>query len=345
MSEKLVRKLLELNRAYSELFVAESRERESYHEKHPTNIATFKCMDGRVSLSTLTKTPIGMIRPFRNIGGVFDLGWTVLNEQVADYVRTSVAVKRRKVLFLVTYHFAQGSRLRGCRGHDFDTDRAVASSGRLVEQIRGVFKGDSGIYPILVGVETDRQALIFHGRSGARVPMTDLRDDAGAVTDVIRTLYPDIHPEIIPDLVPLVRGNIRHLADVSGDDLGIEDIEHRERVIATGHGFEWMPHNFALVINDLELSLDDTIGKAAGIIRENYETGRIPEHSGKALLLASVTYEEDGYMRELAIERARYLARLGLESIRKFHPDLDGFFDTLTCVMRWHDRLLEVIDG
>ncbi|MEK7545692.1 MAG: hypothetical protein AAB554_01280 [Patescibacteria group bacterium] len=345
MTRALIEQLLEQHRNYFEMFAAQSEERERYHEEHPTNIATFKCMDGRVNLSALTRTPIGIIRPFRNIGGIFDLGWSVLNAQIAKYVKTSEHVKGRRVLFLVTYHYAKGNPERGCRGHKYDVGEAVRCARRQVEQIRRVFRGHAGIDALLVGVETDHQTLIFHGRDRQRVSMAGLNGDEGAADDVIRALYPDIHPELVPDLAPLMRGNIRHIRDLKRAEHEIEDREHRERIIAVGDGFEWIKYNGALAINDLELTLDDTIGMAAGIIKDNLESGRIP--SGKALLFASVSYKDDAgvsYMRQLAIERARYLTRLGLESVRKFHPDLHGRFEALTCVMRWQDRRLEVIE-
>ncbi|HJV33116.1 MAG TPA: hypothetical protein VJ694_03760 [Patescibacteria group bacterium] len=336
--------MLRLNRNYSERFLAQGEERRRYYEEHPTNFATFKCMDGRVNLSTLTQTPIGIIRPFRNIGGIFDLGWSVLNAQIAKYVKTSAHVKGRKVLFLVTYHYAKGNPERGCRGHKYDVGEGIRCARRQVEQIRRVFRGHEDVHAILVGVETDHQTLFFHGRDRQRVSMAGLRGEDGEILDVIRTLYPDIHPDIVPDLALLMRGNIRHLNGLKRTEHDIEEREHRERIIAIGDGFEWIPYNCALAINDLELTLDDTIGMAAGIIKDNLLSERIPK--GKVLLFASVSYKEDEgetYMRELAVERARYLSRLGLESIRKHHPDLYRHFEALTCVMRWEDRLLEVI--
>lgn len=339
--KRLVQEVLDRNRVHSELFVGQKTARDRHHANHPTNIAAFKCMDGRVNLAGLTETPLGIIRPFRNIGGVFDIGWTALNAQLSHYVKTSVE-KGRKILFLVTYHFAEGSRHRGCRGHEYDVDRAIKSAQGLVGQIRRVFDGDPGIYPVLLGVETDHQKLIFHGREGQSMATTEMEDDPAELPGLIRSFYPDMHPEIVPDLVPLLLGNIRHLSSVRVDEPLADDLEHKERTIAIGQGFEWLPHNWALVINDLELTLDDTIGKAAGIIKENIKARRVPKDKG--LLLASVPYEADGFERRLAVERARHLKQLGLESIDKFHPDLKHFFEPMTAVMNWQTRRLEIVE-
>ncbi len=340
MAKSLVQQVLELNRRHSELFVSQRAERARYHAEHPTNIAVLKCMDGRIRMWKKMKMPRGVIRPFRNIGGAFDLGWTALNLKVDKYVRASLE-KDRNILFIVTYHYSEGETHRGCRGHEYDTERAIASATAQTEQFREVFAGYDKIYTILVGVETDHQTLYFHGLDGRIVSMADLANNASDITKTIRSLYPDMREEIVRDLVPIMSGNIRHSKEVREKNQEPETLEHQERIIALGQDFEWVPHNLALVIDDIEWTLDDTIGKAAGIIKGNRDAGRIP--NTKALLLACAHYEEDGYERQLAIQRARKLTELGIESIRKFHPDLVGFFETLTCVMRWQDRLLEPI--
>jgi len=72
----------------------------------------FKCMDGRVNLPVVTNTPTGILMPFRNLGGMFDLGWPHLGEVVAHHVQRMVRTGR-SVLFLVTYHWSKGDPTRG----------------------------------------------------------------------------------------------------------------------------------------------------------------------------------------------------------------------------------------
>ena len=48
--------------------------------EHPTAIAVLKCMDGRINIPVATQTPAGILMPFRNLGGMFDLGWPHLGE-------------------------------------------------------------------------------------------------------------------------------------------------------------------------------------------------------------------------------------------------------------------------
>ena len=54
--------------------------RELHRARHPTAIAVLKCMDGRINIPIATNTPPGIIQPFRNLGGFFDLGWPHLGE-------------------------------------------------------------------------------------------------------------------------------------------------------------------------------------------------------------------------------------------------------------------------
>lgn len=340
MTSRLIHDVFELNRRHSELFLSQRGAREQYYQEHPTNLAILKCMDGRVNWSDLTLMPRGIVRPFRNIGGKFQLGWTALGLKVERYVKASTE-RGRNVLFVVTYHYAEGDSHRGCRGHEYDTERAIASASALTDQFRSVFHGCDKIYTILVGVETDHQTLFFHGRDGRIVSMADLADDASTITEVIGSLYPDMRPEIARDLVPVMSGNIRHARDVRAAGRPPEELEHKERIVALGEDYEWMPHNLALVIDDIELSMDDTIGAAVGIVKGNRDAGRIP--SGKALIFSCAPYDNDGFERRLAIERARVLTALGLESIRKFHPDLVDYFEPLTVVMNWQTRRIEVV--
>ena len=97
--------------------------RERYFAEHPTAIAALKCMDGRVNIPAATNTPVGILLPFRNLGGIFDLGWPHLGEVVAHHVQHMVSSGRR-VLFLINYHYSKGSPERGCAGFNYEIGRA-----------------------------------------------------------------------------------------------------------------------------------------------------------------------------------------------------------------------------
>jgi len=100
--------LMQHARQYSQLFSSSAAtiERQRYLAEHPSAIAALKCMDGRINLSVDTHTPAGIIQPFRNLGGMFDLGWPHLGEVLANYVHTVVS-RGQRVLLLITYHYFQ----------------------------------------------------------------------------------------------------------------------------------------------------------------------------------------------------------------------------------------------
>jgi hypothetical protein len=343
MAHQLIPELLELNRAQSELYLQQAPARKAYRAKHPTLIAVFKCMDGRVHVPLMTRTPFGLIRAFRNIGGTFEAGWPTLRARLTQ-MRGYALANGRHFLCMVTYHFSKGDPHRGCAGHGYDTEKAKAAAASLVEQLRFFFALDPlrQVYAIMVGVETDCEALVFHGRDGRTVSMADMKSvDGEELMGILRDLYPDMPTQVAQDLIPLMAGNIEHARDVACKEKSHVELEHMERVLAVGQGFDWLHKiNYALIVNDADPQLEVTIGKAAGIIKSNREAGRIAKES--AVYFASVSYYDE-HEKNGAVMNAKYLTRLGMETIRKTHPDLEGFFKPLTAVMHWDTRQLEVI--
>ena len=96
-----------------------SMARERHRARHPTAIAVLKCMDGRINIPIATNTPPGIIQPFRNLGGFFDLGWPHLGEVIEHYVHDRVRSGQR-VLMFITYHFSRGEPHRCCAGFNSD---------------------------------------------------------------------------------------------------------------------------------------------------------------------------------------------------------------------------------
>ena len=97
--------------------------RQQYRRDHPTEIFVQKCMDGRLNLSTYTEMPPGILQPFRNIGGRFDLGWPFYQEVIKESVLFAQA-RGRRCRVLATYHFSKGDPERGCAGWGYDTNAA-----------------------------------------------------------------------------------------------------------------------------------------------------------------------------------------------------------------------------
>jgi hypothetical protein len=336
--------LMEHARKYSELFSSSEVfiARQRYQAEHTSAIAALKCMDGRINLSVATHTPLGIIQPFRNLGGVFDLGWPHLGEVLANYVHDQVSTGRR-VLLLITYHYSKGDKYRGCAGFNYDTEEARAFTYNIKKQVEHVFGAGHGtVYPLVCGFETDEEALVLHGSNGKTLDISELAvHDQYGLRPRLEEMFPDMPSQIRYDLEPLVLGNIDRIVEVRKTDRTL-DIEHHEWVICIGRGFEFlhMP-NLALIIGPYSPNLEDPIHRAAGIVDENMRAGRIPDDG--FLLLASVAYAEVGIDRARAELKSRFLSKFAADVIRTTHPDFARKMLVRTAVLDRRSVKLEII--
>ena len=320
--------------------------RQRYQAEHPTAIAVLKCMDGRINIPVATNTPVGLLMPFRNLGGIFDLGWPHLGEVLAHHVQRVVSAGRH-VLFLVTYHYSQGEPKRGCAGFDYDTAAAIAHTYEIRRQVEHIFGGDHAtVYPLVCGFETDEDALVIHGTAGEQLHLADLTTaDRTTLEQRLAALLPDMPAQMRADLLPLLHGNLEHVESVRSQIRSRErllDIEHREWTICLGRGFDFLhTPNVALIIGPYSPNLDVPIRKAAGIIEANMQAGRIPDDG--FLLLASVPYEEIGVDRARAELKSSFLSSFAADVIRREFPRLGEQMTTRTAVLDWRSRTLEAI--
>jgi hypothetical protein len=120
------------------------------------------------------------------------------------------------------------------------------------------------------------------------------------------------------------------------------ELDHRENIIAFGHGFDWFKRvNRMLIVNDDDPAKGSNLAVAAKIVLANRDAARI-SGSG-ALVLISVPYYTV-HEREASILRVKYLIEIAKSSIEQVHASKASFFRYLPCVMRWESRQLEVID-
>ena len=320
--------------------------RSLYTAQHPTAIVALSCMDGRINISVATDTPYGIIRPFRNLGGRFSLGWPYFGEVLAEQIRNMIGQGRR-TLMLITYHYSKGDPHRGCAGFGYDTDAARSHMFEIKRQVEAVFgSGHDTVYPLVCGFETDEDALVLHGIGGE---VLDLSTISPAIQDtlpaVLARLFPSMPNQIRQDLLPLVQGNISHIAGVrqSTREIEIEHVEHHEWMLGIGRGFDWlhMP-NLALIIGPYSPDLAEPIRKAAGIIEANMKNHRVPD-DGFLLLVAS-PYHEIGTDRALAEIKTRFLSEFSTGIIRAEYPNLKDKMHVRNVIMSWQSRVLEVID-
>ncbi len=320
--------------------------RERYLAEHPTAIAVLKCMDGRVNLPVVTHTPVGILMPFRNLGGRFDLGWPHLGEVLANHVTRMVGSGRR-VLFIINYHFSQGDPQRGCAGFNYDTAAAMDHTLEIRHQVECIFGAGHGtVYPLVVGLETDEDALIIHGADGQKLELATLTAADRATLDLrLAALLPDMPAQMRADLLPLLYGNLEHIEEVRTQIRRNErtlDIEHREWMICLGRGFDFLhTPNIALIIGPYSPNLAEPIHRAAGIIQSNMQAGRIPDDG--LLLLASVPYDEIGVDRARAEMKSRFLSGFAAEVIRREFPELADKMTMRTAILDWRSRQLELL--
>lgn len=321
--------------------------RERYLAEHPTAIAVLKCMDGRINIPVATNTPTGILMPFRNLGGMFDLGWPHLGEVLAHHVLRMTSTGRR-VLVLITYHWSKGNPLRGCAGFNYDTSAAITHTREIRRQVEHIFgSGHGTVYPLVCGFETDDEALVIHGSDNTVLDLASFStSDAATLEPRLTSLLPDMPVQMRADLLPLLLGNLEHISQVREQAQRHErmlDVEHREWMICLGRGFDFLhTPNMALIIGPYSPDLADPLRKAAGIIENNMKAGRIPNDG--FLLLSSVPYDEIGVDRARAELKSRFLSQFAAGVIRDEFGALSLKMFVRTSVLDWRSRSLELID-
>lgn len=316
--------------------------RKHYLSEHPTAIYVMKCMDGRINIPVATETPAGIIQPFRNLGGRFDLGWPHLGEVLSDHVMSIVRQGRRS-LMVATYHYSKGDPHRGCAGFNYDTAAAREHTFAIRRQVEQVFgTGHQTVYPLVCGFETDEDALVLHGENGNTLDVSTLTE-TDTLSTRLQVLFPDMPEQMRADLIPLIKGNMRHIADVRQTNRQL-DIEHREWVICLGRGFDWLHmHNQALIIGPYSPDLADPVRKAAGILQSNMHAGRIPDDG--FLLLASAPYADVGVDRARAGLKSRFLSDFAADVITREYPQLAEKMHRRTAVLNWASRNMEMLNA
>lgn len=328
MSQNLRDFVLELNQKESGVFTAPDAElaRRKHFGQHPTQLIAFKCMDGRLNMSLITNIPTGIIKPYRNIGGRFNLGWPYLGELIRDDILFA-ADAGRDTIVLLTYHFSKGDAHRGCAGFGYDTAAARAATERLRTQFDSVVGLQHRVvYPIVVGIETDEDALTFHGQHGKTLAMAEVADlSAAELACKLTELFPDMSAHMHRDLLPLVLGNQEHVREVRAAQRAPIDLDHRENIIGVGRGFHWLQvPNRALLIGPYGHAWDSTVHTAGKIVKGNLEAGRIDPAQGVLLLASGLSRFQKGSPGWLfAEEKARYMAETAESILREAYPEFN----------------------
>jgi hypothetical protein len=339
--------IIELNRQASALFSSPDARlaRKLYRSRFGTKIIACKCMDGRLNLAVMTKTPPGIIEPFRSMGGKFSLGSPWFGDLVDEAVNYALKDGCHTALFL-TYHFSRSNNAHlGCKGWGYDKEGALAAARMLVEQVEHVYgKEHALVVPLVVGIETDEDGLVFHNG--------DKSLDVGAMTcppeelaEKFRALYPKMHPNVRKDLFELVKGNAEHVCDVRAKNRAPIDMDHRENVIAVGRGFDWLHvPNRALIVGPFSHQWPLEVATAGKIVLSNLKEGRINPENG-VLLLCSSAFRRDrgtGMERPRSELRARDMATVARAALAEHVPDLS--FDVIVGTVDMDTRELHTLE-
>lgn len=348
---ELKRQIIVRNRQQSAVYCdpSERVRRATHRQGHPTEIAAFKCMDGRLDLARITTTPPGIIQPFRNVGGHFDLGWPFLGVAMHDWVQYTISRGRNR-LIIVTYHFSKSNPHWGCKGHNYDTQHALGAAQKLCRQFEDVFGSRvRTTHPIVVGVETDDDVLILHSERDADATYNvaeHLDDSQSKIGAALRNLYPTMLQRTLDDLLPLVEGNQVHVRETLKIGRKPIELDHAERVIAVGRGFDWLHlPNTALIIGPYDHKWPDAVETAGQIVLNNIKLGRIPVEEGVLVLASALSHDPVGsFGWNLGVQKTQYLERITLGTLKSRVPELMPYVRYCGGVLEADTRYLHLLE-
>lgn len=340
--------VIALYQKQSELFQQDEAQRRRYFERHPTFFGCLKCMDGRVEFPSMTKTARGLVKPYRAIGGKFELFWPAFQSSVAFWVKQAITNDAHSCVF-VTSHFCSLKHELGCKGWDNDAAAARDHMEKLARQMAEDFGEQLVAIPTTVDTAFDN--LILHGARGDVSGESLHGMGADAVHAEVRRVFPGMPERVIKDLQPFLLGNAERVAELKANPRSLQELEHGERVIAIGEGFDGLAaDNFALMNSDVNPNLDAAVVLAAKMIEK--KSGR--QLGAQATIFTNIFYGKNrGILSSLprmekqcAIRRSRGLQEFAQMHIRKHCPDLweSGRLHFLTAVTREPTRELEVIE-
>ncbi len=331
MPSQLIAEILQLNQERAKEFRENQPARRAFRERHPVEIAVTMCMDGRVGFSAFADIPFGITNRLRNIGGKYDIGWPMMRATLND-IEEYANSERRATMLVITYHFSSSDSHLGCKGFGYDTVGAVGYMERFRAEVKRVY--GRRIYPVVVGIETDCGAFVIHGENGERLETRTIPEPM-VVASKIHALFPFAPESIFNVLVEIVNGNVAY--QKSQPTCPPEDLDHRERVLAIGQGFDWYySRNSALIIGPCDPALDKAIAVAATIIKTNRDTGRIPKDA-RGVLLVSTPFRRL-IDRSGAEEQTRFLRDFALSVIASDLPEMSDFFEPLAGVLDLRTR-------
>lgn len=334
--------LLKINEEQSAMYVADEAARERYWAKHPTFFACIKCMDGRVLFPSMTKTPMGIVKAFRAIGGKFEAFWPSFLGRLRSWIDVAMRHGSRACVF-VSYHYSASDSHLGCAGWKYDTAAAKQHAEKLASDLSFVFGEE--ITAIVAGIETDMDLLTLHGSHGAVNGEMCIGKSDDEIMTLLLQAFDNLPRVVALDLIPFLKGNAERVAELKAKPRDLEQKSHGERVIAVGQGFDWLAKaNMALIINDADPNLDESIRIAGTIIQKNLSDAAPDDH---ATIITNIPYHEPGIDERQARARATGLMEFAKKVIADGIPDLaaSGKLHAVASIMWEPSKKIEIIEA
>jgi hypothetical protein len=341
--EDINARVIALYNEQSALFQKEEAKRLRYFKAHKTFFGCLKCMDGRVEFPAMTKTARGLVKPYRAIGGKFELFWPAFSRSLSLWVKQAIEHDAHSCIF-VTSHFCSLRPELGCKGWHNDVAAAQGHMEKLARQMTEDF-GDQ-LVAIPASVDTSYDNMTLHGPGGTMSGEGLNGLDIDAIRGEIRRIFPDMPAQVIKDLAPFMEGNAARVAELKAKPRTDRELEHDERVIALGEGFDGLAaQNFALMIGDGDPNLDAAVVMAAKMIEAKGSEATIFTnifYGGLRGILSSLPTMDE----KCAVRRARGLQEFAQLHIKEHCPKLwkSGRLHFLTGVTRETTRELKVVE-
>ena len=339
--------LVEYNRKQSELFCEPSEVlwRKQYRKRrgmHRTRFSTCECMDGRVHMERSVGVPSGIFNSYRTVGGKFEIGEPYFKSRIMKDVQEAIK-KGANRIFFVTYHFSRSNPEEwGCAGFKCNIEAAIAYTKRLKNSIETAFgPSHSVVYPIQVGIETDEDALVFHGENGSTLDLGEETDLGSAeIILLIKEMFLDASKSIANTLLEITQGNQYHVHEVRASGRSASALNHKERVFGFGEGFDWHHKpNDAIFVGPYNIDLREPIIVGANLLLKNLKGKRIDPDEGIVLMTSATYANESDPGKSMAIFESRHLMCYALEIIKKEVGELIKHLAILPVILNTETRL------
>ncbi len=334
--------LMDLNAKQSREFLSQQERRREYRSRHPTELGALKCMDGRLHLPIATNTPLGIIQPWRNIGGMFDTRWPIFNASLAEWQRYGRCRNKRGLLF-VTYHYSRSDNdSLGCAGHKHNLDQARSSALQLTHQCRRVL-AHPHYYAILVGLDTDWDCLVLASEDGHDdLDMADVGTDRDLIANWLLRHHADMPSDVVRDATEVLVRNADRVQETRCSGRTIEQLRHCESVIAVGRGYDWLHlPNKALIVGHFDPDYLQAVITAGRIVWHNLLDGRIKAED--IVLMTSAPYSS-GDDRPFKVDKVSGLHHQAAAAIRDHVSELWPYLRQIRSVVDIHTRRLEPLE-